>query len=40
MPGTSMTRLDPDTRYYLQVLAWGSDGLVVGRSEPQEILRR
>ncbi len=40
VPGTSIARLSRDTRYYVQVLGWGPDGLVIGRSEPQEVLRR
>ena len=40
VPGTSITRLARDRRYYVQVLGWGPDGLVIGRSEPQEVLRR
>ncbi len=40
VPATSITRLARDRRYYVQVLGWGPDGLVIGRSEPQEVLRR
>lgn len=40
VPGTSMTRLARNTRYYVQVLSWGPDGVILGRSEPQEVLRR
>lgn len=40
IPGTSITRLARNTRYYLQVLGWSRDGALVGRSEPREVLRR
>ena len=40
VPSVSMTHLEAGARYYVQVIAWGPDGTIVGRSAPREILHR